>query len=186
VLAKAAAVAISVGLVALATLVGLAVGVAAGGGGIAFANLAALALHLAFFGWVAGALALAVASSTGRRALASGVAAAFVVVGFSSTAPSRGRSGNSNARRSSYCESATDHEQVDAGHLPPSSPPWRSRSTVAALGMRQRICVVADPDPGQACAILAGLTVTGEATVRSVRPRRLTAISQVGRRRMPV
>ena len=43
VLAKAAAVAISVALVALATLVGLVAGVAVGGGGIAFTNLAALA-----------------------------------------------------------------------------------------------------------------------------------------------
>ena len=82
VLAKAAAVAIGVGVVSLATFVGLLVGVAVGGGGVATANIAALALQLAFFGWVAGALALALAASTGRRALASGGAAAFVLLGF--------------------------------------------------------------------------------------------------------
>ena len=82
VLAKAAAVALSVALVALATFVGLVVGVALGGGGIPLADLAAVALHLGFFGWAAGALALALATSTGRRALASGAAAAFVLLGF--------------------------------------------------------------------------------------------------------
>ena len=82
VLPKAAAVAIGVGVVSLATFVGLLAGVAVGGGGVATADLAALALQLAFFGWVAGALALALAASTGRRALASGGAAAFVLLGF--------------------------------------------------------------------------------------------------------
>ena len=68
VLAKAAAVAVSVGVVALGTFVGLIAGVAVGGGGIALGHLAALALHLAFFGFAVGALALALAASTGRRA----------------------------------------------------------------------------------------------------------------------
>jgi ABC-2 type transport system permease protein len=81
-LAKAAAVALSVVVVALGTFVGLVVGVAVGGGGIALADIVALAVHLAFFGWAVGALALAVAASTGRRALASGVAAAFALLGF--------------------------------------------------------------------------------------------------------
>ena len=71
-LTKAAAVAVSVALVALGTFLGLVVGVAVGGGGIGLANMAALSLHLAFFGWTVGALALAVAASTGRRALATG------------------------------------------------------------------------------------------------------------------
>lgn len=82
VLAKAAAVLISVALVALATFVGFVVGVAIAGGGISAANLAAVSLHLAFFGWTTGALALALAASTGRRALASGGAAAFALLGF--------------------------------------------------------------------------------------------------------
>ena len=82
VLAKAAAVAISVALVALATFVGLVVGVAVGGGGISLANIARVSLHLAFFGWAVGALALALAASTGRRAVAAGAAAAFAVLGF--------------------------------------------------------------------------------------------------------
>jgi ABC-2 type transport system permease protein len=81
-LAKAAAVAINVAVVALGTLVGLVVGVAVGGGGIELANIGALAIHLAFFGWAVGALALALAASTGRRALAAGVAAVFALLGF--------------------------------------------------------------------------------------------------------
>ena len=56
--------------------------VAVGGGGIALANMAALALHLAFFGGVIGAVALALAAATGRRALASAGAASFAVFGF--------------------------------------------------------------------------------------------------------
>ncbi len=82
VLAKAAAVAVGVVAVALGTFVGLASGVAAAGGGIAIGNQAALALHLAFFGLAFGALALALAASTGRVALASGGAAAFGVLTF--------------------------------------------------------------------------------------------------------
>lgn len=82
VVSKAAAVAISVALVALGTLAGLAAGVAAAGGGIPLRNSAAVAVHLAFFGWAVGALALAIAASTGRRALASGGAAAFALLGF--------------------------------------------------------------------------------------------------------
>lgn len=82
VLAKAAAVMISVALVSLGMFVGLVVGVAVGGGGVALTDIAALALHLAFFGWAAGALALALAASTGRRALASAGAASFAVLGF--------------------------------------------------------------------------------------------------------
>ncbi len=82
VLAKAAAVGISVAIVALATFVGLVAGVAIGGGGISLANIGAVSLHLAFFGWAAGALALALGASTGRRALASGGAAAFALLGF--------------------------------------------------------------------------------------------------------
>lgn len=79
-LAKAGAVAISVVLVALGTLLGLIIGVA--GGGIGAGNLTALAVHLTFLGWTTGALALALAAITGRRAVASGGAAAFALLGF--------------------------------------------------------------------------------------------------------
>jgi ABC-2 type transport system permease protein len=82
VLSKAAAVAVGVVAVALGTLVGLVAGVAAAGGGIAIGNLAALALHLAFFGLAFGALALALAAATGRTAVAAGGAAAFGVLTF--------------------------------------------------------------------------------------------------------
>ncbi|MDX6689105.1 MAG: beta-exotoxin transport system permease protein [Solirubrobacteraceae bacterium] len=80
--AKAAAVAVNVAFVALATFVGLVAGVAIGGGGVAAGNLGALALHLAAYGWAIGALALAVAAATGRKAVASGAAAAFAVITF--------------------------------------------------------------------------------------------------------
>lgn len=82
VLAKAGAVAVTVGLVALATFLGLLVGVAVGGGGIALENMVALGLHLAFLGWALGAFALALAVATGRRGFAAGVAAAIAVLGF--------------------------------------------------------------------------------------------------------
>lgn len=81
-LAKAAAVALHVALVALGTFLGLVAGVALAGGGITLGHLAALVLHLAFFGWAVGAVALALAAITGRRAVASGGAAAFALAGF--------------------------------------------------------------------------------------------------------
>ncbi len=81
-LAKAGAVAISVVLVALGTLLGLIIGVAVAGGGISAGNLTALAVHLTFLGWTTGALALALAATTGRKAIASGGAAAFALLGF--------------------------------------------------------------------------------------------------------
>ena len=81
-LAKAVAVAVAVVTIAVVTWVGLVGGVAIAGGGIAVGKLAALALHLAFFGLATGALALAVAAATGRRAIASGVAAGVAVVGY--------------------------------------------------------------------------------------------------------
>jgi ABC-2 type transport system permease protein len=82
VLAKAEAVAVLVAAVAAAAWVGLLIGVALGGGGIAVGNLAAFAVHLAFFGWAIGAVALALGAGTGRRALASGVAAGVGVLGW--------------------------------------------------------------------------------------------------------
>lgn len=82
VLARAAATAISVAVVALGTFVGLVAGVAVAGGGIGLANIGALTLHLAFFGWAVGACSLALAAWTGRRALAVGVAAAVALLGF--------------------------------------------------------------------------------------------------------
>jgi ABC-2 type transport system permease protein len=80
--AKAGAVAGCVGLVALGTLAGLVAGVAVAGGGISLGHECALALHLACFGWAVGALALALAAATGRRAVAAGGAAAFAIAGF--------------------------------------------------------------------------------------------------------
>jgi ABC-2 type transport system permease protein len=82
IVAKAAAVFVSVLIIAFSTWLGLVGGVAIGGGGIAIGNLAALALHLAFFGFAVGAFALALAAATGQKAIATGGAAAFAVVGF--------------------------------------------------------------------------------------------------------
>lgn len=82
VLAKAAAVAVGVVIVALATWVGLIAGVAVAGGGIGVGNLAAYAVHLAFFGVATGAVALAIGAATGRRGLAIGGAAGFAILGY--------------------------------------------------------------------------------------------------------
>ena len=59
VLAKGGAVAAVVVIVAVGTWIGLLAGVAAAGGGISTANLTAMSLQLAFFGFAIGALALA-------------------------------------------------------------------------------------------------------------------------------
>jgi ABC-2 type transport system permease protein len=82
VIAKLAAVCALVAIVALGTWVGLVAGVAVAGGGVAVGNLAAVAVHLALFGVLSGALALAIAAATGRKAIAIGGAAAFAVLGF--------------------------------------------------------------------------------------------------------
>jgi ABC-2 type transport system permease protein len=80
--AKAGAIAVVVWLIAVATWLGLIGGVALGGGGISLGHISAYSLHLAFFGWAIGAIALAAAAGTGRRALATGVAAAVGVAGW--------------------------------------------------------------------------------------------------------
>ncbi len=80
--AKAVAIAGIVLVIALATWVGLIAGVAVGGGGITLGHITALALQLAFFGFATGALALAIGAGTGRRTLATGVAAAVGVLGW--------------------------------------------------------------------------------------------------------
>jgi ABC-2 type transport system permease protein len=82
ILAKAAAVAVSVLIVAFGTFAGLVLGVVVAGGGIGLGNLLALTVHLACFGFAVGAVALAVAGVTGRRAVAAGGAAAYAVLGF--------------------------------------------------------------------------------------------------------
>ena len=82
VLEKAGAVAVGVLVIAAGTWLGLVVGVAVAGGGIGVGHQAALAVHLAFFGFASGAVALALAGITGRRAVAAGGAAAFAVIGF--------------------------------------------------------------------------------------------------------
>ena len=80
--AKAAAVAVLVGDDRGGGWVGLLVGVALAGGGIGVGHIAALAVHLAFFGLAIGAVALALGAGTGRRALAGGVAAGVRVLGW--------------------------------------------------------------------------------------------------------
>jgi ABC-2 type transport system permease protein len=82
VLDKAVAVAVVVLIVAGGTWLGLILGVAVGGGGVSLGDLTALVLHLAFFGLTIGAVALALATTTGRKAVAAAGAAAFAVVSF--------------------------------------------------------------------------------------------------------
>jgi ABC-2 type transport system permease protein len=81
-LAKAGAIVALVVIVAAAAWVGLVIGVALGGGGIGVGNMAAFAVHLAFFGLSVGAVAVAVGAGTGRRALANGVGAGVGVLGW--------------------------------------------------------------------------------------------------------
>ena len=80
--AKGAAIAVGALILALATWAGLIAGVAAAGGGIGLGDLGALSLHLAFYGVASGAVALALGAGTGRRALATGGAAAFAIFGY--------------------------------------------------------------------------------------------------------
>lgn len=82
ILAKAAATAVAVVVVTFGTWLGLIAGVAIAGGGIPLADLTALAVHLTCFGFVVGALALAVAAATGSKPAAIGAASAFAVLGF--------------------------------------------------------------------------------------------------------
>lgn len=79
---KAVATAAIVSLIAFATWIGLIVGVALGGGGISLAHITALAVQLAFFGFATGALAIALGAGTGRRSLATGLAAGVAILGW--------------------------------------------------------------------------------------------------------
>ena len=85
-MAKAAAIALIVLIVAFAVWVGLLAGVAVGGGGISVGHITALAVQLAFFGLATGAVALALGAGTGRRSLANGA-----------PRPSRSSAGSSTA-----------------------------------------------------------------------------------------
>lgn len=80
--AKAAGLAVLVLTVAAGSWLGMICGTALGGGGISIAHITAWAVQLAGFGLAVGAVALAFAAGTGRRTLASGVAAAIAVAGW--------------------------------------------------------------------------------------------------------
>jgi ABC-2 type transport system permease protein len=80
--AKAAAIGVVALITAFATWLGLLVGVAAAGGGITIAHMTAFAVQLAFFGFVTGALAIALGAGTGRRSFTTGTASAVAVVGW--------------------------------------------------------------------------------------------------------
>lgn len=81
-MAKSAALAMLLVGLAAAIFIGLLLGVAFAGGGIAVGNLAAVAVHLLFYGLAVAAFALALAAGTGRRGFAAGVAAAVLAVMF--------------------------------------------------------------------------------------------------------
>jgi ABC-2 type transport system permease protein len=92
VLAKGAAVGVLLAMLTAAIFVGLVLAVAFAGGGIAVANLAAVALHLLFLGFALAALALALGAATGRRGATTAAAAAVTVImffinGFAPTIP---------------------------------------------------------------------------------------------------
>jgi ABC-2 type transport system permease protein len=80
--ARAAAVAVVVVIVAFGTWIGLLAGVAVAGGGITAGHLTALAIQLSFFGFAMGALALALAAVTGRSSVAAAGAGGFGVLAF--------------------------------------------------------------------------------------------------------
>ncbi len=80
--AKVIAIAATVAAVAFATWIGLIVGVAVGGGGITIAHITAFAVQLAFFGFATGAVAIALGAGTGRKPLATGIAAAVAILGW--------------------------------------------------------------------------------------------------------
>lgn len=82
VFSKAAAVGIIAGVISLATMVGLTLGVAIGGGGVAVADLGALSLHLALFGCLLGSASLAAAAASGRTGPAVGFASALGILGY--------------------------------------------------------------------------------------------------------
>jgi ABC-2 type transport system permease protein len=79
---KAAAIGAVVLIIASSTWIGLLVGVALGGGGIAIGHMAALAVQLAFFGFATGAVAIALGAGHGRRSTTTGVAAAVAIAGW--------------------------------------------------------------------------------------------------------
>jgi ABC-2 type transport system permease protein len=80
--AKAVAVAAMVALIALATWIGMLAGVALGGGGISVSHIAAEAVQLAFFGFAAGAIAIALGAGTGRRTAAVSISAGVTILGW--------------------------------------------------------------------------------------------------------
>jgi ABC-2 type transport system permease protein len=80
--AKAAAIAAIVLIIALAAWAGTIFGVAVGGGGISVGHITAFSMQLAFFGFATGAVALALGAGTGRRTLATGIAAGTGIVGW--------------------------------------------------------------------------------------------------------
>ena len=82
IVAKAAAIAAIVVVVAVACWVGLIAGVALAGGGITAGHLAAYCFQLAFFGFATGAVALALGAGTGRRSLTNGAAAGIAILGW--------------------------------------------------------------------------------------------------------
>ena len=80
--AKTLALTLLILAVAVATWVGLIIGVAIAGGGISTAHLAAQAAHLGLLGLALGSLALALGASTGRKPVAAGGAAVVAILGF--------------------------------------------------------------------------------------------------------
>jgi ABC-2 type transport system permease protein len=81
-LAKFVALTISIGVLAVITLLAVLVGLVVAGGGIGLAEIVAATVQLAALGVVFGALALAVGAATGRKAAASGTAVGVALVTY--------------------------------------------------------------------------------------------------------
>jgi ABC-2 type transport system permease protein len=125
VLEKAGAVAVGVLTIAVGTWLGLVVGVAVAGGGISVGHQAALAVHLAFFGFASGAVALALAGITGRKAVAAGGAGAFAVAGFLINGFAPLVHGVSWLKYASPFYYYAGNDPLAAGSTSATSPPWR-------------------------------------------------------------
>lgn len=142
ILAKAAAVLVRVLIVALGTWIGLVVGVAIAGGGIGIGDLGALAIHLAFFGLAIGALALALAGVTGRKAIAAGGAGAFAVLGFLINGFAPFADGLTWLKYLSPFHYYSGHDPiangVDIGDLAVLATACAALTAAAALGFRRR------------------------------------------------
>jgi ABC-2 type transport system permease protein len=142
VLDKAAATAIVVVIVGLGTWIGLVLGVLAAGGGISVADVTALVVHLVGFGLAVGALALALATTTGRKTVAAAGAAAVAIASFLLSGFAPLLSGLTWLKYLSLFYYYSGHDPigggVDVGGLGVLALAACAFTAVAVMGLRQR------------------------------------------------